>query len=207
LTVSGSTQAAGAADGPIARALGRLTSREAWLLAGFGLTALTTAAFYTLRWSSGERDRVAAAQADLALARQSRAIATQRGGARDNVAGLASAAAWSLHARNLWLARLKIEEALSAAATAARLPSPQLKVAEALEDGSAAPVLKAEVSGPYVSRAWIDFMRALAASGLVFVVEKLDVSDVQASQYSVTLLVPVMLDEPPPAPGSSDASP
>jgi len=202
VSASGSMGAPAGADGPIARALARLTTREAWLTAGLAFTALATAAFFAQQWSSTERDRVAAAQADLALARQTQALAVQQ---RDAAGGanVASAASWSVHASNLWFARLRIEQVLHAAAAGSRLPSPQIKVAEALEGGSAAPLLKAEVSGPYVSRAWIDFMAALAASGLVYVVDKLDVSDAQASEYSLTLLVPVSLDQPPPAPGQT----
>jgi hypothetical protein len=190
-----------AREGPIGRALGRLTAREAWLLAGLGLVALATAAFYAFEWSSTERDRYAAAQADLSLARQTRAIAAQRAGSAVSGADLAAAQAWTLHARNLWLARLKIEQALSTAAVSAHLTSPQIKIAEALEDGSAAPLLKAEISGPYTPGAWSAFMRALTASGLVFVIDKLDVSDAEASQFSLTLLLPVSLDESPAAPG------
>jgi hypothetical protein len=206
VTVSTSGGMRAARAGPIRRALDRLTPREAWLLAGLVLVALATAAFYALQWSSGERDRLAAARADLTLARQTQAIATQRAAGDVSQADLDAAQSWSLHARNLWLARLKIEQALSAAATSARLPSPQIKIAEALEDGSAAPLLKAEISGPYVAGPWAAFMRALAASGLVFVIDKLDVSDAAASQYSLTLLLPVSLDEPPataPPPGAA----
>jgi hypothetical protein len=190
-------RAAPGREGPIRRALGRLTLREAWLLTGLVLVALATAAFYALQWSSGERDRLAGAQADLTLARQTRAIAAQRGQSAVSRADLAAAQAWSVHARNLWLARLSIEQALSAAATTARLPSPQIKIAQALEDGSATPLLKAEVSGPYTPGAWAAFMRALAGGGLVFVIDKLDVSDAETSQYSLALLVPVSLDEAP----------
>jgi hypothetical protein len=206
VSASGSVRADGGGGWP-ARALARLTPREAWLLAGLGLTALAVCAFYALQWNAGERDRAAAAQADLALARQAHAIAAQRfAGGRVADADAAAAGAWTLHARNLWLARLKIEQALNAAAVAARLPSPQIKVAEALEDGSAAPLLKAEVSGPYVSGAWIGFLRALAASGPTFVVDKLDVGDAESAQYTLTLLAPVTLDEAPPAAGPADAA-
>lgn len=199
VTASGGMRTAGERAGPIRRALGRLTPREAWLLAGLALAALATAAFYALQWSAGERERLASAQAELTLARQTRAIAAQRQAISVSAADLAAPQAWSLHARNLWLARLKIEQALSAAATSARLPTPQIEVAEALEDDSAAPLLKAEVSGPYVAGPWAAFLRALAGDGLVFVVDKLDVSDATASQYSLTLLAPVALDQPPAA--------
>jgi hypothetical protein len=190
-------------EGPIARALARLTPRETWMLGGLGLLALGTAAFYALQWSSGERDRVATAQSDLTLARQARADATQRREGAVSAADLDAAAGWSVRARNLWLARLKIEQALAAAAAAAHLPTPQIKIAEGLEDNSATPLLKAEVTGPYVAHSWIDFMRALASSGLVFVIEKLDVGDDASAEYSLTLLAPVSLDEPPPAPAAA----
>lgn len=199
VSASGELRATPGGDGWVRRAVGRLTPREAWLLAAMALVALVVAAFYALEWSSGERDRYAAAQADLALARQNRAIAAQRGAEGASNADASAAGAWSLHARNLWLARLKIEQALSAAAAAAHLPSPQIKIAQALEDNSAAPLLKAEVSGPYVAGPWVAFMRALSASGLVFVIDKLDVSDADTSQYSLTLLAPVALDEAPAA--------
>jgi hypothetical protein len=207
VSTSGETRAASGREGPVRRALARLTPREVWLLAGLVLAALVTAAFYALQWSSSERDRLATVRADLTLARQTRAISVQRAAGDVSQADLDAAQAWSLHARNLWLARLKIEQGLSAAATSARLPSPQIKIAEALEDGSAAPLLKAEVSGPYVAGPWTAFLRALAASGLVFVIDKLDVSDASASQYSLTLLFPVSLDELPAAAPSPDAAP
>ncbi len=195
---------------PLTRALAQLSAREAWLLAGLVMLALLTGAYYAMQWSAGERDRYVAAQADLALARQTRAAAAHRGTGSDDLAQLDAAEAWSTHARDLWLARLAIEQRLSAASRAAHLPSPEIKVAEALETGSDAPLLKAEVSGPYLPGPWLVFMRGLAADGPAFVIDKVDVSDAAIAQFSMTLLVPVKLDQPPApvaASGSGDAPP
>ncbi len=197
--------AAPAGQGPLGRALAQLSVREAWLLAGLAMLLLVSGAYYAMQWSAGERDRYVAAQADLALAQQTRAAATQQGGAAStDQAQLATAESWSTHARDLWLARLAIEQRLSAAAVAARLPTPQIKVAEGLESDSDIPLLKAEVSGPYLPTPWLGFMRGLAAEGPAVVVDKIDVSDAAMSQFTVTLLVPVKLDQAPAAP-SSDA--
>ena len=197
--------AAPAGEGWLGRVLSRLSAREAWLLAALGLLALATAAFYTMQWSAGERDRYVAAQADLALAQQTHAAAAHRGAASADLAELGAAQAWTTHARDLWLARLAIEQRLSAAALAAHLPSPEIKVAEALESNSDIPLLKAEVSGPYLPGPWLAFMRGIAADGPAFVVDRLDVSDAATAQFSLTLLVPVQLDQAPP-PTSADAS-
>jgi hypothetical protein len=184
------------------RLLRPLSAREAWLAACLGLLAVGAAAVYAQQWSAAERDRFVNAQADLALARSNRAIAMQRGAQSVGAGGaaqLATIAAWSTHARSFWLARLEIEQRLGAAATAAHLPAPEIRIAQALEDGSDTPLLKAEVSGPYLAGPWLAFMRALAAGGPAFVVDKLDVSDADAAQFALVLLFPVALDEPPPA--------
>jgi hypothetical protein len=190
---------------PLLRALGQLSAREAWLLAALAMLALVTGAYYAMQWSAGERDRYVAAQADLALAQQTRTAARRQGDSGADLAQLAGAEAWSTHARDLWLARLAIEQRLSAAAVAAHLPSPEIKVAEGLETDSDAPVLKAEVSGPYLPAPWLAFMRGLAAEGPALVVDKVDVGDASTAQFTVTLLVPVKLDQSPPAAPEPDA--
>ncbi len=193
--------------GSLGRAPGRLfrslSAREAWLAACLGLLAVGAAAVYAQQWSASARDRFVNAQADLALARSSRAIALQKlaagqGAGAAGAAQLAAIDGWSTHARSFWLARLQIEQRLETAAAAAHLPAPEVRVAQALEDGSDTPLLKAEVSGPYEPGPWLAFMRALAADGPSFVVDKLDVSDAEASQFALVLLFPVTLDEPPP---------
>lgn len=187
----------GAAPGRLIRPL---SAREAWLAACLGLLAIGAAATYAQSWSAAARDRYVNAQADLALSRSNRAIAQQKGaGGASDAAQLAVIDGWSTHARSFWLARLQIEQRLEAAAAAAHLPAPEIRLAQALEDGSDTPLLKAEVSGPYVAGPWMAFMRALAADGPAFVVDKLDVSDADAAQFALVLLFPVTLDEPPPA--------
>jgi hypothetical protein len=191
---------------PFGRVLARLSPREAWLLAAMGLVALVVAAVYAFQWSAGERDRYVAAQADLTLAQQSRAAMRRQGADEGARAQLVAAQGWSTHAHDLWLARLAIEQRLSAAALAAHLPSPEIKVAEGLETGSDAPLLKAEVTGPYLPAPWLAFMRGVAGSGPAFVVDKLDVSDANSAQFDLTLLVPVNLDQPPAPPPAEPAA-
>ena len=183
-----------------------LSAREAWLAACFGLLAVGGAAVYAQGWSAAARDRYVNAQADLTLARSNRAIALQKGAGTGDDAQLAAIDGWSTHARSFWLARLAIEQRLETAAAAAHLRAPEVRVAQALEDGSDTPLLKAEVSGPYVAGPWLAFMRALAADGPSFVVDKLDVSDANAAQFALVLLFPVTLDEPPPAPAEGPLS-
>jgi hypothetical protein len=183
---------------PLGRALARLSPREAWLLAGLAMLALVTGAYYAMQWSASERDRYVSAQDDLALAQQTRAAAARQDTVGADLALLAQAESWSTHARDLWLARLAIEQRLEKAAVAARLPSPEIKVAEGLETGSDVPLLKAEVSGPYLPGPWLAFMRGAAADGPALVIDKLDVGQAGATQFSVTFLAPVKLDRPPP---------
>ncbi|HEY1752294.1 MAG TPA: hypothetical protein VGG29_13625 [Caulobacteraceae bacterium] len=178
----------------------RLSAREAWLAACLGLLAVGAVAYYAQGWAQGQRDRFATAQADLAAARASRVAAVRLGAARPAPAQLGEVDAWSTHGRSFWLARLQIEQRLEAAAAAARLPSPEIRLAEAPEAGGALMLVKAEVVGPYMQGPWLAFMRALAAPGPAFVVDKLDVSDADTAQFSLSLLFPVKLDAPAPGP-------
>lgn len=181
-----------------ARLLRPLSPRETWLAACLGLLALGAAAVYAQGWSSAVRDRFVNAQSDLALARSQHVIALQQSQASPAPAALGALEGWSTHARDIWLARLEIEQRLEAAAVAAHLPAPDVRIAQALEDGSDLPLLKAEVTGPYVAGPWLAFMRALG-DGPAFVVDKLSVGDANAAQFDLVLLFPVALDEPPPA--------
>jgi hypothetical protein len=195
--------------GGLAGASGRLirplSPREALLATCLGLLAVGGAAVYAQQWSATQRDRYVNAEADLALARGNRALALQRGAGGADGSQLAAIEGWSTHAKSFWLARLQIEQRLGAAAAAAHLPSPEIRIAQALEDGAETPLLKAEVTGPYVRGPWLAFMRALAADGPAFVVDKLDVSDAEAAQFSLVLLFPVSLDEAAPAPDGASA--
>ena len=163
-------------------------------------------AYYAQGWAQAERDRFAAAQADLAAAQVSHAAAARQdatsGAGSPQIAQQDQIDALSTHGRTFWLARLAIEERLEAAAAAAHLPSPEIRLAQAPEAGDLM-LVKAEVIGPYVQGPWLAFMRALAASGPAFVVDKLDVSNAETAQYSVSLLFPVKLDTPAAAPAAS----
>jgi len=189
----------GGLAGASRRILRPLSAREAWLAACLGLLAAGAAAVYAQEWSSAQRDRYIGADADLALARSNRALALQHAAGTPDAARQAAIDGWSTHARNVWLARLQIEQRLESAAADAHLPSPEIRIAQALEDGSDTPLLKAEVTGPYVSGPWLAFMRGLAAGAPAFVVDKLDVSDAETAQFTLVLLFPVKLDESPPA--------
>jgi hypothetical protein len=180
--------------------LARLSPREGWLLAILALVALAGAAFVAQQWSGAQRDRYAAAQADLMLARQAR-VAASRGGLDDfDLAQLRSLSSWSVHAPDIWLARIRIEQRLVVAAADARLPSPEIKLAEALETGGPVPLLKAEISGPYVGAPVLRFLNTLALDQPAFVVDKFDASDADTAQYKLTLLFPVAFDSARPAP-------
>ncbi len=178
----------------------RLTEREVWLLALLGLVALVTLAATALQWSGGQRERYASAQSDLMTAREDRATARARTLNASELAQLGAIADWSVHGRNLWRARLSVEQVVYAAAQAAKLPTPDIKVAEALEENAQTPLLRVEVTGPYVAGPWLSFMHALAFSQTRFVIDKLDVSDAETAQYTLVLLFPVTLDQAPAAP-------
>jgi hypothetical protein len=177
----------------LSQALARLTPREGWLLAVLGLVALAGVAFLAQQWSSAQRDRVATAQADLLLANQARAAAGRGGLDGFDLAQLRSLSNWSTHGPNVWLARIRIEQRLVAAAADARLPAPEINIAEAVEGGPV-PLLKAEISGPYVGAPVLRFVQMLAADPAAFVVDKFDASDADTAQYKLTLLFPVMFD-------------
>ena len=179
----------------LSEALARLTPREAWLLAALALVFLAGAVFLAQQWSGTQRDRYATAQADLLLARQAR-VAASRGGLDDfDLAQLRSLSGWEVHGPNVWLARIRIEQQLVAAATAAHLPSPEIKLAEAADTGPV-PTLKAEISGPYVGAPVLAFLHILAAGQAAFVVDKFDASDAATAEYRLTLLCPIAIDGP-----------
>jgi hypothetical protein len=191
------------APASLLRSLTHPSPRERWLMAGLGLAALVTAAVFALQWSQGQRDRLAAAQADLMLARQSRALAARASLDDFDLAQLRAQSSWSTHGETIWLVRLKIEQRLNAAAVSAGLPAPTISIGEGLEEGAGTPLLRAEITGPYVSAAWVRFLDQLASGAPAFVVGKLDVSSAETAQYRLVLLFPVVIDRPGPAPAES----
>jgi hypothetical protein len=170
----------------------RLTARERLLATLMALLALAVIAFTALGWSQNQRDRYAAAQADLVLARQVRQAA--RGGL-DTVqrAQLATLADWTTRDRNIWLARIQLEQAIATAAAQAGAPDPDIQIAESLEGDPALPLVRVEVSGPYVPGSFAALMAALASSRHTLVVDRLEIGDTEAATYRLSLLFPVQI--------------
>jgi hypothetical protein len=168
----------------------RLSARERLLAALMALLALAVLAFTALGWSQDQRDRYAAAQADLLLARQVRQAS--RGGL-DGVqrAQLATVADWTTRDRNIWLARIKLEQTVATAAAQAGAPAPDIQIGEGLEGDPALPLVRVEVSGPYVAASFAALLRALADSRPAMVVERLEIGDTDAASYRLSLLFPV----------------
>jgi hypothetical protein len=168
----------------------RLTARERLLAGLMALLALATAAFSALGWSQDQRDRYAAAQADLLLAREVRQAA--RGGL-DSVqrAQLATLSDWSTRDRNIWLARIQLEQAIATAAAEAGAPDPEISVSEAVEGDPALPLVRVEVSGPYVAGSFAALLRNLAKDRHTLVVDRLEIGDTEAARYRLSLLFPV----------------
>lgn len=171
-------------------AWGRLTARERLLATLAALLALAVAAFSALSWSQDQRERYAAAQADLMLARQLRH--TARGGLdRAQRVQLASVSDWSTRDRNIWLARIRLEQAVAEAAAQAGAPDPEIQVAEDLEGDPALPLVRADVSGPYVAASFAALLRNLADDPHAMVVQRLEIGDTDAARYRLSLLFPV----------------
>jgi len=193
-----------APPGPsLLRSLTQPTARELWLLIGLGMTALAVLASLALQWSDGQRERLSAAQADLMLAHETRAQARQSGLSDADRAQLGALSSWSVHGETIWLARLKIEQQLHAAAVEAGLPTPAISVGEGLEDNIATPLLRAEITGPYVRASWLRYLDRLASMPAALVIRKLDVSDAETAQFRLVLLFPVTLDQTPAQPAET----
>lgn len=168
----------------------RLTARERLLATLAALLALAVAAFSALGWSQDQRERYAAAQADLMLARQLRHTA-QGGLDRAQRVQLASLSDWSTRDRNIWLARIRLEQAIAEAAAKAGAPEPEIQVAEDLEGDPALPLVRAEVSGPYVGASFAALLRNLADDPHAIVVQRLEIGDTETTRYRLSLLFPV----------------
>ena len=184
----------------LAAAYARLSARERWMLVGLGLVLLIVAAVGAYRWSGTERDRLAAAQADLMVARQNR-LAVERGGldAFDD-AQLRALSAWSEHGRSIWLARVKVEQRIVASAAAGGLAAPQIQVAEGLEGDSAVPMLRADVSAPDQGLAVVGLLRHLSEDPRTFALDRIQRTGGDTPEVKLSLLFPVELDAGAPAP-------
>ncbi len=182
----------------MAAAYGRLSSRERWMLVGLGIAALAVAAVASNRWAGGERDRYAAAQADLMVARQNRA-AIQRGLDAFDYAQLHALSSWSEHGRSIWLVRVRIEQRIVSAAMAAGLTAPDVQVAEAVEGDSAVPLLRADVNTPDQGAAVASLLRRLSDDQEAFVLDRVQLTTGDAPGVKLSLLFPVQLDQGAPA--------
>jgi hypothetical protein len=174
-------------------AWGRLSARERLLATLAALIALAMAAISALGWSQDQREGYAAAQADVMLARQARH--TARGGLdRVQRAQLAAVSDWSTRDRDIWLARIRLEQTIAEAAAQAGAPDPEIQVAEDLEGDPALPLVRAEVSGAYVADSFAALLRNLADDPHAMVVQRLEIGDTEAARYRLSLLFPVDVD-------------
>ena len=181
----------------LARVRARVTPREARLAAILGLIVLVAATVWAFDWAGTQRARYAAAQDDLILARQNR-LALERSGLNAfDQAQLRALSAWSEHGRSIWLVRVRVEQRLMAAATAAGLTDPEVQIAEAPEGDTATPVLRAEIAGPYRSAAVLGLLQRLSQDPQTFLVDRLEVSGEGAPAYKLSLLFPVAIDGTP----------
>ena len=189
--IAGSTDFPGAdLSAWIRTALARLTDRERRLAALAAVLALAVGAFSALGWSQDQREHYAAAQADLLLTRQVR-HAAHGGLDRAQRAQLASLSDWSTRDRNVWLARIQLERAIAAAAARAGAPDPEIQVAQDLEGDPAMPLVRVEISGPYVAAPFAALLRNLADDQRAMVVQRLEIGDTDAARYRLSLFFPI----------------
>ncbi|HEY5411075.1 MAG TPA: hypothetical protein VIJ94_10160 [Caulobacteraceae bacterium] len=180
----------------LALAINRLTPRERWLSAMAILALLGFGAFEAFGWADGQRERYELAQADLALAHQARADRLRDTPDAFDVAQLHALSTWSQHGRNLWLVRLKVEQQIVEAASGAGLADAKVKLAEAPEGDSAAPLLRAEVTGSYRGGGLVGLLKRLSDNQTTYILDRLEVSRADAPQFKIELLFPVQVAAP-----------
>ncbi len=176
---------------PLVAVWNRQTVRERALSALFALVLMGLAVAQAEHWRADQQDRYQAALADVAATRSERAaLARGRFSAADR-ATLATLADWPVGGRDLWMVRLALEQRLALAAKAAGLPSPEIRIAEGLQGSPSAPLLKAEISGPYLSQPLVGLLRRLCEGPQAVLVDDLQVSDPTTARYRLSLLFPV----------------
>ncbi len=188
-------QTTASAARPSVRALSglitRLSVREQRMLLGLAAVLLALGVQAAFSWSSAQRDRYLTAAADLGLARADRdAVARNTLDSFDR-AQLDALSRWSAQGRDIWFARLDVERRIRASAQDAGLTTPDVQVAEAVETGSALPMLRADVSGPYQGAAIVRFLRQLTNDPKVVLVDRLQVQRGAEQRYKLSLLFPV----------------
>ncbi len=181
----------------LARVRARVTPREARLAAVLGLIVLVAAAAGAFDWAASQRARDAAAQADLILARQNRAALERSGLNAFDYAQLRALSQWSERGRSIWLVRVKVERRITAAAAAAGMKDPEVRIAEATESDTPTPMLRAEIAGPYQGAAVLGLLGRLSQDPTTFLVDRLEVSGDAAPAFKLSLLFPVEIDGSP----------
>lgn len=193
-------------EGALRSRFARLTQRERFLvltLAGIALAALVWLPFSQ---AAEQRDRLVIAEAarDEAQASARRLTALSRAESRST--RLEDLHAISLQAESVSIARILIEQRLTALAVAADVDITSVTVGAEAEDG-ATPLLKAEFVAPYVAESFWRMMERLSASEEAIFIDTIDISaNANASmglalpgrarptgQARVVLLVPVVL--------------
>ena len=169
----------------------RLSARERWMLLGLGAVVLALAADAAFSWSSTQRDLYLTAAADLDLAKFNRQAASRDALDAFDRAQLEALSRWSAQGRDIWFVRLDLERRIRASAQDAGLNPPDIQVAEAVEAGSAQPMLRADVSGPLQGGAIVRFLRRLTDDPKVVLVDRLQVLRGQEQRYRISLLFPV----------------
>ena len=169
----------------------RLTPRETWLVAGLILVAGVVGALYSIDWNSRQASRYAVAAADRADADQLRLATERLAAARPDRAALAEIADGSLQARDVWLARLAIEQRLLRTAASAHVAQPAVTVAQAVEGDPAAPVLRSELSGSWTGHVLPALIKALTSEQPAPIIQALHVGPDPAPGFKLTLLFPV----------------
>ncbi len=184
----------GAIGGPLTAALSKLSARERWLAGLLGLVVIVAGAVAAVEWAGDQREREVLALADVQARRQAADRAASGGPGRGVRAQLAAAETWSLRAPDIWIARVRIEEQLVAAAAAAGMSQAQVEVFAGGEADGAAPLVRAEVSGPYVRPQLVGLLQRVYAAPSAVVVERIQVQTAEDPRFKLSLLYPVAPD-------------
>lgn len=184
----------------------RLTQRERFLVLALAVMAFASLIYLPFSRAAEARDRLAVAEAarDEATANARRIATLTRAEARST--RIEDLQAISLRADSLSIARILIEQNLTAAAEASNVEITSVTVGAEVEGGGA-PLLRAEFVAPYVAETFWRMMETLSASPEALFVEAIEITSNQnagqgfvpagqarpTGQARVVLLVPVLL--------------